>query len=89
MNKTLTITSDNIAYSRETSYLGVIIDDTLSFSRNINNVYNKVSKSVGVTYRMSYYVPGYVLLNVYYSLIYSLLSYCITAWGWCGQFTHE
>ena len=63
------------------NYLGVTIDNSLSFKPHIDKICSKLSKNIGVMYRMSYYVPETVLLNVYYSIIYPYLMYCCVAWG--------
>ena len=50
-----------IDYSREAKYLGVNIDDSLSFSNHIKDISSKISKNVGLLFRISHYVPNYVL----------------------------
>ena len=52
------------------------MNDTLSFK---NYICNKVSKNIGVIYRMSAF--KHVLLNMYYTLAYPLLAYCNDVWG--------
>ena len=80
-NSGLILSNKRVNFSRETKYLGVTIDDKLSFGAHINGVCSKVSKNIGVLYRMSFYVPRNVLINVYYSLIYPYLIYCNVVWG--------
>ena len=57
------------------------MDDKLSFKSHIDIICSKISRNVGVLYRMSYFVPESVLLNVYYAIIYPYLTYCNIAWG--------
>ena len=68
-------------YRNETKYLGVVIDSSLSFGSHVDYISNKISKNVGLMYRLAYFVPMYVLLNVYYTLAYPYLIYCNLVWG--------
>jgi len=68
-------------YSSETKYLGMIIDESLSFKSHINYIGNKVSKSLGIMYRLSGGVSENILRNLYYAFIYPYLIYCNLVWG--------
>ena len=61
--------------------LGLIIDNRLSFVPHVNFMSSRLSRSIGIMYRSSPYVSVTALRNMYFALIYSRLSYCITAWG--------
>ena len=62
-------------------FLGVILDDKLTFKNHIEHVTKKVSKLCGLFYKLKYSFPQHILLKLYYSLIYPYLTYCILAWG--------
>jgi hypothetical protein len=62
-------------------YLGVMLDSNLSYKDHINYVYTKVSKSVGILYKLSSNVPKDVFMSLYYSFIYPYLTYCVVVWG--------
>ena len=66
-------------------FLGVHIDHKLNFKDHIKYICNRVSKSTGILYVMRNFAPLPVLKSIYYSLIYSHLSYCTTVWG--GTYT--
>ena len=66
--------------SRE-SFLGIVLDEELKFNYHISNIANKVSKSVGIIYRLSSFLPKSCLLNLYYSFVYPYLTYCNLVWG--------
>ena len=70
-----------INYSTETKYLGLTIDRGLSFSGHIREISGKISRNIGIMYRISYYVPKHTLLNLYYTFIYPYLIYCNIIWG--------
>ena len=77
----LSINNNRVKYQTDVKYLGVIIDNALSFKSHINLVSNKISKNLGILYKLSNFVPHYVLRNIYYSLIYPYLTYCNLVWG--------
>ena len=63
-------------------FLGVIIDEALSWKSHItNNIARKISKSIGIIYRASFCLPISSLRTLYYSLVYPYLVYCISVWG--------
>ena len=79
-NLKVTINKTEVNYSKEFKFLGVIIDDNLSFKNHIKEISKKISKSVGIISKMTF-LPSFVLKSLYYSLIYPYLTYCILAWG--------
>ena len=53
-----------IEYASSIRFLGVIIDDKLKFNVHINKITKKISKNIGILYKLSQYVPGNTLLSV-------------------------
>ena len=74
---------DNIVIEREnvTKFLGVLIDENLSWKQHINNVSSKVSKSIGILYKSRQIVKKPMLIQLYFSFIHSHLSYANIAWA--------
>jgi len=68
-----------------TKFLGVYIDDDLSWKHHITQVGIKISQCVGVLNRVKHYLPHGVLLSLYYTMIHSHLLYCIIVWGGACQ----
>ena len=62
-------------------YLGVLIDSNLIWKYHISHVASKISKSVGIIYKLRHFVPFSTLLNIYNSLISPYLTYGLVAWG--------
>ena len=62
-------------------FLGVIIDNRLSWSRHINQLSTKISRNSGILYRLKGIVPHSVIKLLYNSFIQSHLNYCSTVWG--------
>lgn len=62
-------------------YLGIYIDQHLSWSKQIQFVQSKLSKNIGILRKLRYFVNLRTLRNLYFSLIYPYLSYGILTWG--------
>ena len=77
------ITIGNFELDRKTQgkFLGVILDEKLTFKEHVKYISNKVSKLTGLLYKIKDFFPLQVLRNLYFSLIYPYLNYCILAWG--------
>lgn len=64
-----------------------MLDAKLNFSTHISYTCKKVSKLLGLLCKLKNYFPTQVLRNLYFSLIYPYLIYCIPAWGAANQTT--
>ena len=62
-------------------YLGVLIDQNLSWKSHIDSVIVKISKTIGMIAKLRYFVPSTVLVNIYNSLILPYITYGLLAWG--------
>ena len=62
-------------------FLGVTLDENLTFKDHVNKVTSTISKSVGVMRRLYYQLPANVMIILYYSSVYSHLTYALLAWG--------
>ena len=70
-----------IAQTKEVVFLGVILDENLSWKPHILNVSRKISKSIGIIYKSSFCLSAMSLRTLYFSLVYPYLIYWITVWG--------
>ena len=57
-----------IKIENSVTYLGVLIDNKLKFNYHIKNLCKKVSKSAGIIYKISQFVPYRILSSLYQSL---------------------
>lgn len=78
--------SANITYLSATlervdciKYLGLQIDSQLSWSDHINHVSARISGAIGAINKL-HFLPSNILLNIYYSLVHSHLSYAASIW---------
>ena len=62
-------------------YLGVLIDQNLSWRYHIDFIVTKISKNVGLIAKLRHSVPRPILLNICNSLIHPYLAYGLAAWG--------
>ena len=68
-------------FKQYVKYLGVIIDQHLSWKHHINYIALKISRNIGIISRLRHFVPLKTLLSIYNSLISPYISYGLIAWG--------
>ena len=62
-------------------YLGVILDNKLSFDRHISSVCQKLNKARGVLNALSSNLSRESMVTIYYSLAYSQVVQSVIIWG--------
>ena len=62
-------------------YLGVIVDSTLSWKPHITELSKKLARTTGIFFKIRHYVSHETLKLLYYSLLYSFISYTVVVWG--------
>ena len=65
----------------ETKFLGLVIDNKLSWKPHLNMLTTKLSKNMSALYKLRGIVNHNTMRNMYYSFIYPLLIYGIAIWG--------
>ena len=63
-----------------TKYLGVLIDENLSWRTHIVTVAIKISKTIDMLSKLRHFVPSSVLVNIYNALITLYLTYDLISW---------
>ena len=71
----------NIRLSTVTTFLGVLIDNHLTWNNHIEHVAKKVSKGVGIINRLRHLLPRRTMVTLYNTLILPYLTYCNVVWG--------
>jgi len=84
-NIVLSIQNHTLECVSEMKFLGIILDNKLTFKRHIHAVSNKLSSAVGVMYRIRPFMQSYTLKKIYFALIQSHLIYGILVWGQAAQ----
>ena len=62
-----------------------MLNENLTFKDHVNKVTSNISKSVCVMRRLHCQLPANVMIKLYYSLVYSHLTYALLAWGRSGS----
>ena len=66
-------------------YLGVVINDTLSWSNHIDLVRRKAAKGIGLLRRLSWFLPRQALCTMYSAYVLPHFTYADAVWGTCTQ----
>ena len=69
----------------EAKFLGVIVDDSLNWSRHVKTVQSKMARYVGILYKVKKYLPLQARLQIYHSLVQSHVNYCSLVWGFSSK----
>ena len=67
----------------DTKFLGVYVDEHMSWRKQCNTIGNKCLKVTSVLSKLKHHLPCNILLTIYNSLFLPHLSYAITVWGNC------
>ena len=62
-------------------YLGLHLDQNLSWDVQTNKLSKKLSKANGILAKLRHFAPKETLISVYYSIFYSHLQYGCTVWS--------
>ena len=62
-------------------FVGVLLDDILSWKKHTNYLENKIAKNIGLKYRAKPFLHKESLLELQYSNILSYLNYGNLEWG--------
>ena len=71
--------------SQNVKYLGIQIDEFLSFNKHADYMVSKLRRNNGMLSKIRHFVPVNVLRSIYYSIFESHLTYCCNVWGQKGN----
>ena len=71
----------SLTQSSEVKYLGVILDEKLSWKPHLQFLRSKVASGCWALNKIKQYVNMTSMKTVYYGLVYQRLQYCISCWG--------
>ena len=77
----LYINNINIDITSHFSFLGIILDENLSWKNHINMITIKLAKITGILSRLKYVFPHSILLTIYKSLFVPHINYGSLVWG--------
>ena len=70
-----------IARKNVARFLGVLVDDRLSWSNHIAAIKSKMSKYIGILYKLKGILPQKARETIFHSFVQSQLNYCSLIWG--------
>ena len=77
----LNINNSEIARTESIKFLGVLLDENLSWKTHIKYIENKISKNIGILFKARPFLNKKSLLSLYYSYIHSYINYGSVSWG--------
>ena len=77
----LQLNNYNIEIIPSINFLGVFLDESLSWKDHIEYIGNKISKNIGILYKARDYLSKESLLPLYYAYINTYVNYTTLAWA--------
>ena len=74
-----------LTLAKSVTYLGIEIDETLSWNNQIEVLAKKLSRTNGIFSKLRYYISTETLTSIYYSLFQSYILYGSTTWCYTSQ----
>jgi len=75
------IDNKEISQVTTTKFLGVYVDEHLTFNDHVSIIAKKVAKNIGIISRIRHVLQRPILVNLYNTLILPYLSYCNIVWA--------
>ena len=80
-NLNFRISGQKINPIKQTKYLGIYLDEHLTWKSQINQIKSKLSRSCSLVAKLRYYVKTDLLKTDYFAIFDSILRYGIQIWG--------
>ena len=77
----LQINNNIISCVNTFNFLGLQLNDNLKWNTHIEFISKKITRTIGLLYKMKYILPQDILLSIYNTLVLPHLNYCIISWG--------
>ena len=77
----ISINNSDIERVSQFTFLGIVLDETLSWKNHITMITNKLSRIKGVLHRLKSIFPKNILLTIYKSLFMPHINYGSLVWG--------
>ena len=84
-NFKLVMANTKIHRKTEARFLGVIVDEKLNWTRHIMSLKSKMSKYVGIMYKIKNMIPIQVCLQIFHSFVQSHINFCSLVWGFSAK----
>ena len=81
----INIENEQITRVKHTKYVGLIIDEHLTWDAHINDICNSLTRYFGVFYNIRHFINPHLARCIYYACIYSKVKYGIEIYGCASQ----
>ena len=81
----ISIDGFTIKRTKVVKYLGLVVDDALTWSQHIDYISIKIARGVGILKRTRSFLPKQSLLTLYQSMIEPYFRYCNIVWEQCNE----
>ena len=78
---TLRLLGQDVPRTDYVKYLGILLDDCLTFKNHISKLRDKLKQYVGVFYLLRHNLPKKCLRTLYFTFIFNNLYYCAEVYG--------
>ena len=75
------ISGQKINEVKKTKYLGIYLDEHLTWNFQLSQIKTKLSRSCGLLAKLRYHVRTELLRTVYFAIFDSVLRYAVQIWG--------
>ena len=77
----LSINNQEIKRASHTKFLGILLDENLSWKEHLKYTENRIAKSIGLMYKAKAFLDKVSLLSLYFSDIHSYINYANLTWA--------
>ena len=74
-----------IEHKESSKFLGVFIDENLSWNSHLRHVTSCVSKGIGIICKLKPFLPQSTLFLLYNTMVLPYISYCNSVWAVCAK----
>ena len=82
----ITFGNNIISVTNSIKFLGIEIDRNLNFRTHVNNISKKVSRVIGLLFRLNKFLPVEILKTLYFTLVMPHIMYGIEVWYGAPQY---
>ena len=79
--KNLMIDENIIDRVRECKFLGTVIDENLTWKPHISLITRKISKNIGIMFKVGQFLTKETTKTLYYTLVSPYIHYCNVIWA--------
>lgn len=79
------INGEEIQLVPSVKYLGLVIDNMLTWNQHVANIRKKIATLVGLFYKLNQFIPDYLRKQIYFSNFHSHFLYLMPVWSTCNK----